>query len=104
MVVKSERVDRECSYDEWISGMHAYVCVCVCLCVYVCLCMFVCVCLCVYVCVWWLMFIFDAFRPKDHGFESHFSRHVGTLSMTVACGSMRETSPHYPCCVRSASE
>src|SRR6218665_4218287 len=29
----------------------------------------------------------DAFRPKDHGFDSRFSRHVGTLgkSFTHSC-------------------
>ena len=35
--------------------------------------------------VWWLIDTFFAFRPKDRGFKSRFSRHVyGTLSKFLA--------------------
>src|SRR6218665_245229 len=36
---------------------------------------------------WWLIGRFGAFCPKDRGFESLFSRHVGTLgkSFTHSC-------------------
>ena len=36
---------------------------------------------------WWLIGRFVAFHPKGRGFESHSSRHVGTLgkSFTRSC-------------------
>src|SRR6218665_2190476 len=41
----------------------------------------------IYCGAWWLIGRFDAFRQKGRGFESHFSRPVGTLgkSFTRSC-------------------
>jgi len=53
----------------------------------------------------------DAYHPKGRGFDSRFSRHVGTFGKCFARSSLwhftceTPTGPtQYPCCVWSAFE
>src|SRR6218665_1968209 len=40
---------------------------------------------------WWLIGRFVAFRPKGRWFESHSSRHVGTLCKSLVCSCFRHS-------------
>ena len=51
---------------------------------------------------WWLIGRFGAFLPWSRGFDSRFSRHLGTLGMFFTVALQSETLTQYPCCVRSA--
>ena len=51
---------------------------------------------------WWLICKFGALRPEGRSFESHSSRHVGTLGKSFTCCSLLRfsvsTPTQYQCC------